>query len=89
MDGHRARGVQLVRIGLFIARVLCCVCVGIVAAAFTLPEFFSRLGYDIMPYKWLTIFYGGLAMLGSLVVVPVWIAAEVVNAKRRAVADHG
>jgi len=77
------------RVGLFIARVLCCVCVATVAAAFTLPELFSRLGYDIMPYKWPTIFYGGLAMLGSLVVVPVWIVAEFVNAKRRALVDDG
>ncbi len=60
-----------------ILRVAFGVSLAIVWAAYFLPEILSDHGFDILPLKWATIFYGMIAILGSIVLGPVWLAVEI------------
>ena len=65
--------------GLIVVRIIFGICVFGVALAYTLPSLLLSWGYDIQPYKWPTIVYGGLASLGMIGMGPIWLIVELMH----------
>ncbi|MBY0521203.1 MAG: hypothetical protein K2P79_12355 [Sphingomonas sp.] len=65
--------------GLVVVRIIFGIFVAGVAMAYTLPALLLSWGYDIQPYKWPTIFYGGLAFLGMIGMGPIWLIFELLH----------
>ncbi|WP_145960890.1 hypothetical protein [Sphingosinithalassobacter portus] len=62
--------------GVWALRLIVALCAAAVLMATVLPNFLSGQGVDILPFKWMTVFYGGIALLGLVGLGPIWLIVE-------------